>query len=86
MSGLLLIGGLGVPELLLILVIVIVVFGAGKLPQIGDALGRGIRNFRKTSSGSDEVDVTPKPRQQSLPPRDTAGGVVEAEEVKRTSE
>ena len=85
MSGLLLIGGLGVPELLLILVIVIVVFGAGKLPQIGDALGRGIRNFKKSSSGNDEIDVTPKQR-QSLPPRENVSGVVEAEEIKRTSE
>ena len=39
--------GLGVPELLLILVIVIVVFGAGKLPQLGKGLGEGIANFRE---------------------------------------
>lgn len=39
--------GLGVPELLLILVIVIVVFGAGKLPQLGRGLGEGISNFRE---------------------------------------
>ena len=39
--------GLGVPELLLILVIVIVIFGAGKLPQLGKGLGEGIANFRE---------------------------------------
>jgi sec-independent protein translocase protein TatA len=39
--------GLGVPELLLILVIVVVVFGAGKLPQLGRGLGEGIANFRE---------------------------------------
>jgi sec-independent protein translocase protein TatA len=39
--------GLGVPELLLILVIVVVVFGAGKLPQLGRGLGEGISNFRE---------------------------------------
>ncbi len=47
-------------ELLIILVIVIVIFGAGKLPQIGDALGRSIKNFKRSSSGKDEIDVSPK--------------------------
>ena len=44
-------------------VIVLLIFGAGKLPQIGDALGKSIRNFKKSASGRDEktVDVTPKP-------------------------
>ena len=54
--------GLGVPELLIILVIVLLIFGAGKLPQIGDALGKSIRNFKKSAATkeSDAVDVTPK--------------------------
>lgn len=38
---------LGVPEIILILVIVLIFFGVGKLPQVGDAMGRAIRNFRK---------------------------------------
>ena len=47
--------GLGVPELLLILVIVIVVFGASKLPQLGRGLGEGISNFREgLSKGKNE--------------------------------
>ncbi len=53
----LLIGGLGTTELLIILFIVILVFGAGKLPQLGAGLGEGIRNFRKSMrslTGSDE--------------------------------
>jgi sec-independent protein translocase protein TatA len=46
-------------ELLIILVIVLIVFGAGKLPEIGSALGRGIKNFKKSSSEPNEIDITP---------------------------
>lgn len=52
--------GLGVGELLIILVIVLVIFGAGKLPEIGEGMGRGIRNFRKAVKTPDEIDVTPE--------------------------
>lgn len=52
--------GFGVPELLIILVIVLVVFGAGRLPEIGAALGKSIRNFKKASDGKDEIEIKPK--------------------------
>lgn len=52
--------GLGMPELLIILVIVLVIFGAGRLPQIGSGLAQGLRNFRKASKEPDAIDVTPK--------------------------
>ncbi len=52
--------GLGVPELLVILVIVMIIFGAGKLPEIGGAIGKGIRSFKKSVKEPDEIDVTPK--------------------------
>lgn len=52
--------GMGVGELLVILVIVLIIFGAGKLPEIGEGLGRGIRNFRKAVRAPDEIDITPK--------------------------
>ena len=53
------IGGLGTTELIIILVIVLVIFGAGKLPEVGGALGKGIRNFKRASKGEEDIDVTP---------------------------
>jgi sec-independent protein translocase protein TatA len=52
--------GIGMPELVVILVIVLIIFGAGKLPQIGEGIGKGIRNFRKATKAPDEIDVTPE--------------------------
>jgi len=52
--------GLGMPELIVILVIILVIFGAGKLPQIGAGIGKGIRNFKKAAKEPDSIDVTPK--------------------------
>ena len=46
--------GIGVPELVVILVIALVIFGPGKLPEIGSALGKGIRDFKKSFDGVDE--------------------------------
>ena len=53
-------GGIGMPELLIVLVIILIIFGAGKLPEIGKGLGKGIRNFRNATSGTDEIDVSAK--------------------------
>jgi sec-independent protein translocase protein TatA len=52
--------GLGTTELIIILVLVLVIFGAGKLPEIGGALGKGLRSFKKATQEPDEIDVTPK--------------------------
>lgn len=52
--------GIGMQELLLILLIVVIVFGARKLPEIGGGLGKAIRNFKRASSEPDEIDITPK--------------------------
>ncbi len=52
--------GLGFGELTLILLIAVVVFGAGRLGNIGGDLGRAIRNFRKELNEPDAIDVTPK--------------------------
>jgi len=48
------------PELIIILVIILIIFGAGKLPQIGAGLGKGIKNFKKATKEPDSIDVTPK--------------------------
>ncbi len=54
-------GSLGVPELLIILLIVIVIFGASKLPQLGKGLGEGIRNFKDSVKNPDSpADKKPK--------------------------
>ncbi len=52
--------GIGMPELIIILVIVLLVFGAGKLPEIGGALGKSIKNFKRASEGKDEIEIKPK--------------------------
>ena len=46
--------GLGTQELLIILVLVMIIFGAGKLPQVGGSLGKGLRNFKKGMNDTDE--------------------------------
>ena len=48
--------GIGVQELVIILIIVLIIFGAGKLPEIGSALGKGIKNFKKSMNENNEID------------------------------
>jgi sec-independent protein translocase protein TatA len=47
--------GLGMPELLVILVIVVIIFGAGKLPEIGAGIGKGIKNFKEATKSDDDT-------------------------------
>ena len=51
---------LGIPELLIILVIIMIVFGVGRLPEIGGALGRGIREFRKAQETPETPSAEPE--------------------------
>ena len=60
--------GLGFPELIIIMVIILIVFGAGKLPEIGGAIGKGIRSFRRSVKESNEIDVTPKDDEEKKKP------------------
>jgi sec-independent protein translocase protein TatA len=56
---------LGMGEMIILLIIVLLVFGAGKLPQIGDAIGRSIKNFKRAASAKDEIEVAPKKQELS---------------------
>ncbi len=53
---------IGIPELLLILVILALVFGANRLPDLGRGLGKAIRGFKDASTSKDEDDHHPAPR------------------------
>ena len=52
-------GSIGMPELIIILVIALIIFGAGKLPQIGENMGKAIRNF-KNATEKEKIEVTQK--------------------------
>ncbi len=56
---------LGPLELVLILVIVFIIFGAGKLPQIFGSVGKAMRNFRESQNGTDEEVEEAKPRRKA---------------------
>ena len=60
------IGSFGWMELLLILFIVLIIFGAGKIPQLGEGLGKAIKGFKKSIHEPDAMDVTPSSEQEDL--------------------
>jgi sec-independent protein translocase protein TatA len=62
--------GLGMGELLVILVIVLLVFGAGRLPEVMGSLGKGVQQFKKGLREPPEIDVTPSD-EQPTPPKKT---------------
>ncbi|MEW6108779.1 MAG: twin-arginine translocase TatA/TatE family subunit [Nitrospirota bacterium] len=52
--------GLGIQELIIVLMIILVLFGAKRLPELASGMGKAVKNFKKASTGPDEIDVTPK--------------------------
>jgi sec-independent protein translocase protein TatA len=65
---------IGFPEILLILVIAVLIFGANRLPQIGEGFGKAIKNFKRGLHSEDEIKVTPADKQM---PSDTRAPRVE---------
>ena len=58
--------GIGTTELFIILGIVIVIFGARRLPELGSGLGQAIKNFKKGLSSKEEIDVTPTAKKEEV--------------------
>lgn len=73
------IGGLGTGELLIILAIVVLVFGVGKLPEVGRQMGQGIRNFKKEmNTVEDDLSIEDKTDDQDSVPEDVTDDSKEA--------
>ncbi|MHB8773458.1 MAG: twin-arginine translocase TatA/TatE family subunit [Syntrophales bacterium] len=61
--------GIGLPEMLVVLVIIFIVFGAGKLPEIGGAIGRSIKSFKKATHDPDEIATAPSADKKLAEPK-----------------
>lgn len=59
--------GLGMPELIIILIVALIFFGPGKLPELGSGLGKAIKSFKKASEGEDEEKDNKKKLEQERP-------------------
>jgi len=57
--------GIGMPELIIILIIILIIFGAGKLPEIGSGIGKGIRNFKKATHEKPEELASPEEKKSN---------------------
>jgi sec-independent protein translocase protein TatA len=56
--------GIGIPELVIILVIILVIFGANKLPEIGSGMGKALKNFKKATNEPEEIHVSSQQAQK----------------------
>ncbi len=62
--------GVGTTELLILLVIIILIFGSTKLPQLGAGIGQGIKNFKKAMKEPDAIDVSPDKKAEKTESKD----------------
>ena len=79
-------GSFGWMELLLILIIVLIIFGAGKLPQLGEGLGKAIKGFKKSVHEADAIDVTPAEPPPSGQPAQVAQSQSQSAPVQQTEQ
>jgi sec-independent protein translocase protein TatA len=63
------VGNLGVWEILMIMVVVLLLFGAKRLPEVGSSIGKGIREFKRSISDTQDAILTPDDQRNNLPPR-----------------
>jgi sec-independent protein translocase protein TatA len=80
--------GISLPELLILLVVLLLLFGARRLPEMGKSLGKGMREFKDAVSGVDEPTSASPPASAELPPAasrpgDARDGDIAAEESER---
>lgn len=65
---------IGTTELLIILLVAFLIFGAKRLPEIGGALGKAIKDFKKALNKPDEIDITPKKDEEEKKEKDETKG------------
>jgi sec-independent protein translocase protein TatA len=63
------VGNLGFPEIMLIMVVVLLLFGAKRLPEVGASIGKGIREFKRSLSDTQDAILGSDDAQRNLPPR-----------------
>lgn len=81
-------GNLGFTEIMVILLVVLLLFGAKRLPEVGASIGKGIREFKRSISDTQEAIMSPDEQRNNLPPRpaDVSQPAPQAGEPKRLSQ